>query len=191
MNVVHSLLHSLQPSVKIWIQAAFPSPVDLDSVNLENIPGLYMYICNRDQSPFDASCPFAGIEIKGSKFDVLYVGETNRLRTRHLQHLQQVETCREHTLLKLIQSVLKNNPCATVLDCDLGSQFFVHEVETRQQRVTPGYRFTRRDLQNSIGWSLVRSFSWLRCDDVRTRVRAEETLIATLLPPLNWLRRYA
>lgn len=182
MNVMCSLLDSLQPSVKRWIQANFPAPVPRTCTRqLPNRPALYLYTCKRQHSHFGLSYSFADIDIQGSKFDVLYVGETERLRDRHNQHMQQVGTCRVHTLRRLICGVLPHKPCATVRDCDLQSEIFKNAVARGPHKQT--------DLKDSIGWSLVSSLSWVECADVPARVRAEKALIATLAPPLNWLGR--
>ena len=181
------LLPVLSPVVQDWIRAVFPDPVPVRDIDGQSYAALYMYLCRRERSPFSTECPFANIELSGKYWAVLYVGETEDFRKRHWQHDQQIGTCQEYDLAKLLLCAIKINKYATVRECDLDFSHFLQAVSQKQQKNQN--KHIHRTCRNSIGWSLVDSVTWVEWADVVTRVRTEEVLIATLSPPLNGMRR--
>ena len=87
------MLDVLIPHLTTWMERAFPTPVDIKADTFPSDPVVYLYLAQHNEA-----LQFPAITLDRRKWDVWYVGETNHLRRRHLQHRQQVGTCESLSL---------------------------------------------------------------------------------------------
>lgn len=173
------MLDVLIPHLTTWMERAFPTPVDIKADTFPSDPVVYLYLAQHDEA-----LQFPAITLDRRKWDVWYVGETNDLRRRHLQHRQQVGTCELYRLVDLLSGF------QSVREIDMNSPTVSHKIAMRQKDF-PDDKHNYTACRNSIGWSAVTHVSWIRATEMESRVRVEEAMIAVLGPPLNWLRRRA
>lgn len=174
---MQAMLKMLVPQLTAWVEEVFPAPIDINTGTFNSDPVLYQYLAKHDEK---LHCPT--VTLGSEKWDVWYVGETSDFRRRHLQHLQQVGTCRQYHLVDLLSGF------PSVRDIDMSSPAVSQKVAARQKHF-PQDTHNLTACRNSIGWSSVTHVSWVNATDKELRLRAEEAMIAILGPKLNWLRR--
>jgi hypothetical protein len=179
MTAQTEMLDMLVPYLTNWVESAFPTPIDIHAGTFPADPVLYLYLAKHDEA---LQLPSA--TLGNEQWDIWYVGETDNLKRRHLQHLQQVATCQLYRLVELLSGVR----CVT--EIDMSAPTVLSKIAARQQDF-PEDKHNRTACRNSIGWSALTHVVWIGATQMESRVRAEEVLIAVLRPPLNWLRRRA
>ncbi len=128
--------------------------VDIKAGTFPPDPLLYLYLAQHDEK-----LRFPTITLDRSKWDVLYVGETDHLRRRHLQHLQQIGTCKLYNLVGLLSGF------RSVREIDMGSPIVSHKIAARQKDF-PDDKHNYTACRNSIGWSAVTHMSWINATDM-------------------------
>jgi len=173
------MLEMLTPPLTTWAERSFPPPVDIAADTFPSDPVLYLYLAQHNEA-----LQFPTITIDSRKWDVWHLGETDNLRRRHSQHLQQVGTCKRYYLVDLLSGF------RSVREIDMSSPIVSHKIAAGQKDF-PEDKHNYTACRNSIGWSAVTYVSWIRATEMGFRVREEEAMIEILGPPLNWLRRRA
>lgn len=188
MKKGNDLLSLLLPSVRKWVEDTFPKLCDVKLFNVGTQRALYLHLCRRRDSPFLRVRPFVALTLPGGQWDILYVGQTGRFKQRHDQHMSQIDTCKRYSLSELLVNGLQSDPRFTVNEINMESPDALSKIGKRQNDF-PTDTNNREACRNSIGWSLASHVTWIDFSDIKSRLRVEETLIAVLQPPLNWLRR--
>ena len=175
------MLEMLTPPLTTWAERSFPPPVDIAADTFPSDPVLYLYLAQHNEA---LQFPTITIDSRkdSRKWDVWHVGETDNLRRRHSQHLQQVGTCKRDCLVDLLSGF------RSVREIDMSSPIVSHKIAAGQKDF-PEDKHNYTACRNSIGWSSVTHVSWVNATDKELRLRAEEAMIAILGPKLNWLRR--